>query len=164
MMASMSDALVRQLLDGRYIASLATTFPSGKIHMVAVWYLFDGANIYVATSSQTRKARNLKVGSSVSIMIDSRDPLASFGVTIVGTAQILTGDISHEKNHAIHRRYLSEAALADPVVGPVFAGWEDVTIQITPASVIAWDMRELDRQALGGAFARNPSFFLPLEH
>jgi len=162
-MASITDSSVKQLLGGRYIASLATTYPSGKIHIVAVWYLFDGEHIYVATSSQTRKARNVKAGSNVSVMIDSRDPVASFGVTIAGTAQILTGDASRKKNDGIHRRYLSEAALADPVVGPVFAGWEDLTIQITPVSVISWDMRELDRQALGGAFARNPSFFLPLE-
>lgn len=162
-MASLSDALVKQLLGGRYVASIASTSPSGAIHMVAVWYLFDGANIFVATSSRSRKARNLQSGSKVSLMIDSRDPAASFGATIAGTAQVLTGPLSQQKNAAVHHKYLSQAALADPAVGPVFAAWDDVTIQITPSSVISWDMRDLDRQVLSGAFARNPTYLLPLE-
>jgi hypothetical protein len=41
-MASLSESLVRQLLDNRYIASLATHNSDRSIHMVAVWYLFDG--------------------------------------------------------------------------------------------------------------------------
>ena len=162
-MASLADAMVRQLLDGRYIASIASENPDGSIHMVAVWYRFDGTNIFVATSSRTRKARNLQSRPGVSIMIDARDPAASCGVTIAGTAQILSGDSARKCNLEIHHKYLSEAALADPRVGPVFASWDDVTIQITPTSVIAWDMRQADREVMGGALGSNPTYLLPLE-
>ena len=117
--------------------------------MVAVWYWFDGRHVYVATSSRSRKARNLQSNPSVSLMIDARDPAASDGITLAGTAQILTDDVSRKSSAEIHRKYLSEAAFADARVGPVFAAWDDVTIQITPASVIAWDMREADRQFFG---------------
>ena len=78
-------------------------------------------------------------------------------------AELLRGETSHEANASIHRKYLSESALEDPCVGPVFAAWDDVTIRITPASVIAWDMRVADRQAFGGVFAANPAYMLPLE-
>lgn len=161
-MASLSDAVVKELLEGRYIATFATENPMGCIHMVAVWYWFDGTSVFVATSSRSRKARNLQSKPTISLMIDSRDPAASFGVTISGTAQVLTGDDSKAKNTEIHRKYLSDAALADPQVGPVFAGWDDITVQIVPTSVIAWDMREADRQVFGGAFERNPGYLLPL--
>jgi PPOX class probable F420-dependent enzyme len=162
-MASLSDALVRQLLDGRYIASLATQNPDGSIHMVAVWYLFDDAHVYVATSARSRKARNLQSNSNVSVMIDSRDVAASRGINIAGTAQIVTGDSSRQWNARLHRKYLSDAALADPRVGSVFAAVDDVTIQITPTSVISWDMRQADRQFFGGAIENNPTYLLPLE-
>jgi len=162
-MASLSDTLVRQLLDERYIASLATRNPDGSIHMVAVWYLFDGARIYVATSARSRKARNLQSNSNVSVMIDSRTGAASRGINVVGTAQIVTGDSSRQWNARLHRKYLSDAALADPRVGPVFASVDDVTIQITPTSVISWDMRQADRQFFGGAIENNPAYLLPLE-
>ena len=116
-MASLSDAPVRQLLDGRHIASLATRNPDGSIHVVAVWYLFDGARVYVATSARSRKVRNLQSNSHVSIMIDSRDASASRGINLAGTAQILTGDPSQQWNARIHRKYLSEAALGDRTRG-----------------------------------------------
>jgi len=162
-MASISDPFVQELLSGRYIATVATGNDDGSIHMVAVWYLSDGAHVYVATSGRTRKARNLGSNSKVSLMIDSRDPAASRGISIAGTAQLLTGAASREWNHKIHQKYLSATALADPQVGPVFAAWDDVTIQITPLSVIAWDMREIDRMAFSGAIQRNPDYLLPLE-
>ena len=162
-MAAITDSLVQQLLKGRHIASIATESPNGSIHMVAVWYWFDGTNIFVATSSRSRKARNLQSISKVALMIDSRAPEASFGVTISGTARILTGEESQNKNKEIHTKYLSSAALADARVGPVFAGWDDITIQIAPLSVIAWDMREADRQVFGGAFESNPGYLLPLQ-
>jgi PPOX class probable F420-dependent enzyme len=162
-MASLSDKLVKSLLEGRYVAALATQHPSGSIHMVAVWYWFDGHHIYVATSSRSHKARNLQLNPKVSVMIDARDPAASFGINISGTAQLLRDETSGQANARIYRKYLSDAALADPRVGPVFASWDDITIQITPTSVIAWDMRVADRQAFGGAFAANPTYMLPLE-
>jgi PPOX class probable F420-dependent enzyme len=162
-MASLTDALVKQLLAGRHIASLATTNPDNSIHMVAVWFWFDGVHLFVATASASRKARNLQSNPKVSLMIDSRDPAASCGITIAGTAQILTGDASRQKNAEIHRKYLSPAGLADARVGPVFAAWDDVTIEITPSSVIAWDMRVADRQFFSGAMESNPGYLLPLE-
>jgi PPOX class probable F420-dependent enzyme len=161
-MATFVDPIVRELLDARHIASLATENPDGSIRMVAVWFWFDGAQIFVATSSRSRKARNLLSNPKVSLMVDSRDPAASCGITITGTAQTLTADLSQKMNAEIHHKYLSEAALADASVGPVFAAWDDVTIQIAPASVIAWDMRQADRQFFGGALDKNPEYLLPL--
>jgi len=96
-------------------------------------------------------------------MIDARDPAASYGVTIAGTAKILSGDLSRQSNAEIHRKYLSQDALADARVGPVFAAWDDVTIQIAPASVIAWDMRQADRQFFGGVLEKNLAYLLPLQ-
>jgi len=162
-MASLADVLVRQLLDGRRVASLATENPDGTIHIVAVWYWFDGTDVFVATSSRSRKAQNLHSNPKVSLMIDARDPAASYGVTIAGIARILTDDVSRKRNKEIQCKYLSEAALADARVGPVFAAWDDVTIQIAPASVIAWDMRQADRQFFGGVLEKNPAYLLPLE-
>jgi len=96
-------------------------------------------------------------------MVDSRDPAASYGVTVTGTAQVLSGESSHKCNTQIHRKYLSEAALADPKVGPVFAGWDDITVRLVPTSIIVWDMREADQHVFGSSFKNNPTYLLPLE-
>jgi len=162
-MASLNDAGVKELLNGRFIGTLGTHGPDGSVHMVAVWYWFDGKDIFVATSSRSRKARNLDGNPKVSLMIDSRDVAASRGVTVAGTGRMIRGEESRKKNLEIHRKYMSAGAIADPRVGPVFAGWDDVTLQITPVSVIAWDMREADKQVFGGAFEGNPGYLLPVE-
>jgi len=96
-------------------------------------------------------------------MIDSRDKAASRGVTISGSAELLPTEAARKYNKHIHRKYLSEGALADARVGPVFAAWDDVAIRITPVSVIAWDLREADAQVFGGALKANPDYLLPLE-
>lgn len=163
MTASLSDPLVRQLLNGRYVASFATHDANGSLHIVAVWFWFDGKDIHVATSSRSRKARNLVANPQVAVMIDARDPAASYGVTVTGTAELLTGESSRKCNAEIHHKYLSRAALEDPKVGPVFAAWDDVTVRFRPASVIAWDMRQADQQVFGSAFKNNPAYLLPLE-
>ncbi len=162
-MASLSDALVKELLDGRYIASLATLNPDGSIHMVAVWYWYESGRIYVATAARSRKARNLQADPKVTVMIDSRDVAASRGVQIAGTARILTGEPSRQWNARLHRKYLSQAALRDAKVGTMFAVMDDVTIEVTANSVSSWDMRQLDQQLLGGTIEKNPSYLLPLE-
>ncbi len=162
-MASLSDVEVRKLLEGRYIASFATHNPNGSIHVVAVWFWFDGTDIFATISSHSRKFRNLQQNSEMSLMIDSRDPEACHGVTVTGKARLLTGESSRKYTAKIHHKYLSEAALADPSVGPVFAAFDDVTVRLSPTSVIAWDMRQIDQQFFGGVFKRNPEYFLPLD-
>jgi len=162
-MASLTDSLVKQLLDGRYIASFATQNADGSIHAVAVWYLFDGECVYIATAARSRKARNLQINPKVAVMIDSRDVAASRGINISGTAQLITENSSRDWNARVHHKYLSEAALADAKVGPIFAAADDVTIRIKPDSVTHWDMREVDRQFFDGAIEKHPGYLLPLE-
>jgi len=162
-MASLNDPLAQQLLNGRYIGSLATQRPDGSLHIVAVWFWFDGKQVYIATASRSRKAQNVQANAAAALMIDSRDPAASCGITISGKVDTLTGEATRDPNHRIHTKYMSAAAIADPKVGPVFAVWDDITLRLTPQSVVAWDMRVADQQAFGGSFAKNPDYLLPLE-
>lgn len=161
-MAALSDPLVQELLAGRYVATLGTQNADGSPHLVSVWFLFSGNCCYVATASRSRKGRNVKARARAALMVDSRDPAASRGVTVSGPVRLLTSDESKQWNAKIHRKYLSEAAIADARVGAVFAQWDDVTLEIRIESIYAWDMREADRQAFGSAFAQNPGYLLPL--
>lgn len=161
-MASLSDTLVQELLCGRFIGSLGTQNGDGTIHLTSVWYLFDDRHLFVATSSRTRKLRNLQARPTASLMVDSRDPLASRGVTCAGPVDILTGSAAQQMNHRIHHRYMSDAALSDPRIAPIFASFDDVTIKLAPTTLFTWDMRELDRAVMGGAMATT-GYLLPLD-
>jgi PPOX class probable F420-dependent enzyme len=157
------DSTFQELLRGRYIATFGTEHADGTIHLTAVWYLFESGSLFVATSSKSRKARNVAARPKASLMVDIRKPGAERGVTAAGKVELISGDQSQEINRRIHKRYLSAAAMSDPHVGPVFASFDDVTIQLTPVSWITWDMAVLDAQALGGRLGGTPGYLLPLD-
>jgi len=157
------DAKFQEFLQGRYIATMASENGDGSIHLIAVWYLFEHGRIFVATSSKSQKARNLAARPKASLMVDARTPGKERGVTATGTVELVSGRQSQEINHRIHSRYLSAEALSDPHVGPVLASFDDVTIRLTPASWITWDMAALDAQAFGGRLGGTPGYMLPLD-
>ena len=157
------DPSFRELIRGRYIATLGTENADGTIHLTAVWYLFDAGSLYVATSSRTQKARNVAARPRASLMVDVRRPGAERGVTAAGRVEVISGEQSQEINRHIHSRYLSAAAISDPHVGPVFASFDDVTLRLTPVSWTSWDMAVLDAQAFGGRLGKTPGYLLPLD-
>jgi len=160
-MAQKLDPNFHDLLRGRYVATLGTENADGTIHLTAVWYLFEDGSLFIATSSKTRKARNVVARPKASLMVDARKPGTERGVTAAGRVELISGGVSEEINRRLHRRYLSAAALSDPHVGPVFASFDDVTIRLTPVSWIAWDMAVLDAEALGGRLGGTPGYLLP---
>jgi PPOX class probable F420-dependent enzyme len=163
MPAQTLDPSFQQMLRRRFIATLGTTNADGSIHLTAVWYLFEDGQLYVATSSKSRKARNVAAQPKASLMVDVRKPGSERGVTAAGRADLLSGDQSREINRRIHTRYLSAAAMADPQIEPVFASFDDVTLRLTPESWFTWDMAALDAQAFGGRLGGTPGYLLPLD-
>jgi len=157
------DLTLQEFLRGRYIATLGTENADGTIHLTAVWYLFEDGYLFVATSSKSRKARNVVARPKASLMVDVRKPAAERGVTAAGRVEVISGDQSREINRRIHSRYMSAAAMSDSHIGPVFASFDDVTIRLTPVSWTAWDMAVLDTQALGGRLGGTPGYLLPLD-
>jgi len=157
------DSKLQEFLRGRHIATLSTENADGSAHLVAVWYLYDGGSLYVATSSKSKKARNVAARAKASMMIDERKPGKERGVTGAGKVELITGGESRALNKQIHGRYMSVAAMADPGVGGVFAMFDDCTIKVTPSSWFSWDMAELDAQAFGGKLGKTPGYLLALD-
>jgi Pyridoxamine 5'-phosphate oxidase len=151
-----------EILTGRFIASLGTENEDGSIHLTAIWYMFDGGCLYVATSSQTRKARNVAARPKASLMVDIREPGSERGLVAVCAIDVIAGESSREVNARIHRRYMSEAALADPRAGGTMAAMADITLKLTPTGWYAWDMRMLDDAVFGGTM-KTPGYLLPLD-
>lgn len=161
-MHSTTPSGAEEILQGRFIASLGTENEDGSIHLTAVWYLFDGSCFYVATSSRTRKARNVAARPRASLMVDIRKPASERGLVAVCAADVIAGENSREINARVHRRYMSEGALADPRAGGTMAAMDDITLRLTPTRWYAWDMRTLDEAVFGGAM-KTPGYLLPLD-
>lgn len=151
------------LLEGRRIASLGTLNPDGSPHLTAVWYLYQDGYFFVATSSRSRKARNLAERPAATLMVEARKPGSERGVTATGPVEVISGEKVRELNLRIHRRYMSDAAIADPQVGGVFAQFDDIALKLRPRVWTWWDMPELDAMYVGGRFGNTPGYLLPQE-
>jgi len=163
MTKSTLDPRFLPLLEGRRIASLATLDGTGSPHLTAVWYLYEDNCFFVATSSRTRKAHNLASRPTATLMVESRKPGSERGVTATGPVEMISGAAAKNVNEKIHRRYLSDAAIADPRVGQAFAQFDDVSLKLRPKAWTWWDMAELDALVLGQSMAKNPGYLLSQE-
>lgn len=85
-----------------------------------------------------------------------------YGLVAVCTAEVITGESSKEINSRIHRRYMSQAGLADPRAGGTLAAMDDVTLKLTPTGWYTWDMRVLDEALFGGTM-KTPGYLLPFD-
>ena len=162
-MAGLTD-WARALLDGPHYATLATQDGDGAIHLTPVWYLFRDEQLFVAAPSFSRKARNAAARPAASLIVDIRKLGREQWVSGAGPVVTLQGDESRRMNAAIQARYLTAEALADPRVGPAFAGVDDVTLVIRPAVWRSWSAADTDQQFFGGILGATPQkWFLPVD-
>ena len=139
------DALAHELLEARLIANLATFNADGSVHLVAMWFLWDGDAILSPTSATTRKARNLRRDPRATVMVDdSRGGFDLRGVTLVCDVEIVTAPESLELNRRIHRKYVTERGLElDPVRR--YLATDDVTLRLRSRAVSSWDLRSTEQ-------------------
>ena len=162
-MAGLSD-WARALLDGRHYATMATQDADGAIHLTPVWYLFRDERLFVAAPSFSRKARNASARATASLIVDIRKPGREQWVSGAGPVSMLRGDESRRMNAAIQERYLTADAIADPRVGPAFAGVDDVTLAIRPAVWRTWSAADTDAQFFAGILGASPAkWFRPVD-
>jgi PPOX class probable F420-dependent enzyme len=135
--AQMLTDEMRRFLERQLFAMLATYNPDGSIHVVPLSYVFEGGQFFLATSSTSRKVRNLVARPEATVSVDDRSTLQ--WVSATGTAELIRGQRSREINARLHRRSWTDAGLV--TVGPLLERTEDITIAITPRRWSAWDIQ-----------------------
>src|SRR5262245_17644597 len=163
-MPTFSDSM-REILEARHYATLATRNEDGSIHTTPVWYLFENGRFYVGSPSSSRKARNAVARPDATIMVDIRQPGGESWVYASGRVEILRGDESREANSKILRRYLTQAAIEEPRIGPGFAASDDITICLIPETWRSWSAKDVDEQFFGGLLTSDPKkWFRPIDN
>jgi PPOX class probable F420-dependent enzyme len=138
------DALVRELLEARLVAVLATFDSAGTIHAVPMWYAGDGDEVILATSSRSRKVRNLGHDPHATLVLhDSRSGYEVCGTSIAGTVAVVPPDRASALVELVHDRYVSAEGAADPAV-KAYLESDDAALRFRPASALTWDDRQSD--------------------
>jgi PPOX class probable F420-dependent enzyme len=138
---------MRGFLERQPFAVLATHNPDGSTHVVPLSYMFEDGRFFLATSSSSRKARNLAARPEATVTVDDRITLE--WVSATGTAELIRGQRSRGINARLYRKSWTEADLE--MVGPMLEQTEDVTIAIAPRRWSAWDIRSTFFAALRDA-------------
>lgn len=96
----------RDLFERPILCALSTINPDGQPHTVPVWCDFDGTNVRVNCPAATRKARNMAVGSKVTVLII--DPRSSaHWVEVMGHIVEIRDEAHGARDHinSLSRKY-----------------------------------------------------------
>ena len=124
-----------------------------------MWYAAHQDVVLLATSSRSRKVRNLELDPRATLVLhDSRPGYEVCGACIAGTVEIVRLPAAQALVDLVHARYLLPATAEDPtVVGYLVS--DDVALQLTPTSSVTWDERASDATEV----VRANRWALPLE-
>jgi PPOX class probable F420-dependent enzyme len=131
-----TDTLRSFLAERRY-AVLATHGPDGGIHLTPIWFLFDDDCFYFASSSGSRKVKNVERSPSASVVVDAREPGRERWVSGSGPVEILRGSGARSINARVRRRYIAPEALGGPIDTTLEAA-DDVTLRLAPTGWRSW--------------------------
>jgi len=136
-------ALAEGLLAQPVLARIATAnLENGQPHVVPLWYLWDGASIWVSGFRSTRKFRELLANPMCAVLVEPADSKASKiqAVLFEGEAEVIASprQLVEEMSTRIYLRYLGEEGVkaADP------QSWihdaENLVVRLTPQRVFTW--------------------------
>jgi PPOX class probable F420-dependent enzyme len=128
---------MRTFLSERRYAVLATHDPDGGIHLTPIWFLFEADRFYFASSSRSRKVKNLERSTSASVVVDSREPGRERWVSASGPVEVVRDAEAHSINARIRRRYLTREARDGPIESALAAS-DDVTVRLAPTAWQSW--------------------------
>jgi PPOX class probable F420-dependent enzyme len=147
-----------ELLAGRRIAVLSTEDPDGLPYLTAIWFAYEDGAFVVPTGATSRKARNARERPRGAILVDARGP-AFRGVAASGRIELVEGDAALEINARIHRRYVTDAGMADPDLGGSLTAGDDLTLRLIPEHWQEWDL-----EPYFGTKLSDPQLAEPLAH
>ena len=145
-------------LAGRRIAVLATEDPDGSTYLTAIWFAYEDGAFVVPTGATSRKARNARERPRGAILVDARGP-AFRGAAASGRIELVEGDAALEINARIHRRYVTDAGMADPDLGGSLTAGDDLTLRLIPEHWHEWDL-----EPYFGTKLSDPRLAEPLAH
>jgi PPOX class probable F420-dependent enzyme len=132
----MREECWQKLLREERVARLATHGDQGRIHLVPVCYAYDGKDIFIGTSLDSKKVKNVRRNNSVAFVVDFyvEDWSKLKGVMIQGRAEVIEkGKEFEEAKKLLYEKYPQYEATA-----PIEEG-ESAIIKIKPERVVSWD-------------------------
>ena len=86
----MSDDEVAEFLQQQRSATVATLGPTGRPHLVAMWYAVHDGAVWIETKAKSQKVVNLRRDPTMSFLVETGHTYDQLrGVSLEGTATII---------------------------------------------------------------------------
>lgn len=115
---------------------LGTVRPDGRPHLVPVWFLWDGASIYIYSQPAAQKLRNLAANDRVTLALEAANRGGDI-VIIEGTAEVMDVADAPDVIPPYTTKYEQDAAAMDSTVAQMLTAFNRL-IRVTPETLRAW--------------------------
>jgi PPOX class probable F420-dependent enzyme len=143
---AMDDEEVQALLAGRHTLALASIGPTGRVHLVPMWYGFVDGTLAFHTKAKSQKVQNLRRDPRVTCLVETGERYEELrGAELVGTATVHDDpELLWAVGVSVFERYVAPVdATTRPVLEAMLA--KRVAVLVHPESVVSWDHRKLGR-------------------
>lgn len=153
----MSDDEIAEFIERSRTATMATVLPSGRPHLVAMWYAVLDGEIWFETKAKSQKAVNLRRDPTITVMIEDGDTYDSLrGVSIDGTAEIVDDpETILRVGISVWERYTGPyTEEMRPFVDQMMNN--RIAVRVVPSRQRSWDHRKLGlgEMPVGGSTAQ----------
>ncbi len=141
----MTDAEVQAFLEEQKTMAIATIGPSGRPHVIAMWYaFFDGVPTFW-TFAKSQKVVNLRRDPRITCMVETGDTYAELrGVELVAHARIIEDPAEVVRFGIVEfERYQGRKVTDALLPGVERMAQKRVLVQIEVEKVVSWDHRKL---------------------
>ena len=129
-------AHVDQRLRSEPIIWLSSVRPDGRPHLVPVWFLWDGASVFIFSQPGAQKIRNLQANPNVTLALEAADEGADIAI-LEGMAAIFETKDWDRILPAYTVKYEQPIREMGWTIETMTADYSKL-LQITPARLIAW--------------------------
>jgi PPOX class probable F420-dependent enzyme len=141
----MADDEIAEFIERSRTATMATVLPSGRPHLVAMWYAVLDGEIWFETKAKSQKAVNLRRDSTVTVMIEDGQTYNTLrGVSIDGRAEIVDSDpeLLLRVGISVWERYTGPYSdEMRPFVDQMMNN--RIAVRVVPERMRSWDHRKL---------------------
>lgn len=153
----MTDDEIAEFIDHSRTATMATVLPSGRPHLVAMWYAVIEGEVWFETKAKSQKAVNLRRDPTVTVLVEDGDTYDTLrGVSIDGTAEIIDDPETNLRvGISVWERYTGPYTDdMKPFVEQMMNN--RVSVRVRPSRTRSWDHRKLgmDHMPVAGSTAQ----------
>jgi nitroimidazol reductase NimA-like FMN-containing flavoprotein (pyridoxamine 5'-phosphate oxidase superfamily) len=141
----MTDREVAAFLEERRVMACATHGARGWPHVMPLWYILRGGQIWGWTYAKSQKARNLERDDRATLQLEAGEQYHELRGVMIEARAVIHRDLDTvaEAGREIYERY-GMGALPDEVMDVVRAqAAKRIALEFVPVQVASWDHRKL---------------------